>query len=137
MIRKQHPDYVMKRIEELAKVLATLLGFKGDDKPEAIIQTSEEALDELFEGNLPWQKPIADLLTWIEEEGLSKDDLINLSDIFFERSEAIARKEGEEHAQAAYRQTLASMEYTLEKEKVFPFHWASRTEYIKSKLTAQ
>lgn len=136
MLRKTHPDYLVRKVEELATVLARLLGFKGSDENHEIINLTEETFDKLFGDNPPLHsKP--ELITWLESNGLSQQDLINLTDILFERAEALAKVKGEDEAQAVYEQTLTCMEYTVEKEKVFLFHWASRMDYLKKKTKGE
>ena len=136
MLQRKHPDYLMKRFEELAKVLAKLLGFKADGDNRTIITESEETLDKLFGNDIPLQST-TNFLHWLEQGGLAQQDLINLTDILYERAEALNLEEQEEQARAAYQYALTCMNYTLETEKVFPFHWASRTEYLKNKTQEQ
>lgn len=134
MLQRKHPDYLMKRFEELAKVLARLLGFKAIGDGAALIQEAEETLDKLFgEDDLPLQSP-EDFLVWLETGKLGQQDLINLTDILYERAEALSSEERMEEAQVAYQQALTAMTFTLETEKVFPFHWATRLDYLKNKI---
>lgn len=132
MLRKTHPDYLVRKMEELAKVLAKLLGFKENGDNHEIINLTEETFNELFGDDIPLHAT-NDLTNWLDKAGLSKDDLINLSDILFERAEALANESEDEKASSVYQQTQTCMNYTLEKHKVFPFHWASRMEYLKNK----
>ena len=132
MLRKKHPDYLVRKIEELAKVIGLLLGFKDNEEHHEIINLTDETFNELFGNDIPLHST-SDFTTWLEEFGLSEEDLINLSDIFFERAEAIEATKGAEEALPVYQQTLTCMNYTLKQKKVFPFHWASRMEYLKNK----
>ena len=137
MLQRKHPDYLMKRFEELAKVLARLFGLKESGETSAIITASEETLDELFGEEDEPLKSTADLLNWLAEGKLGQQDLINLSDIWYERAEALHLENRKEEARVAYQHALTCMNFTLETEKVFPFHWANRIEYIKNKAQAE
>jgi len=132
MLQRKHPDYLMKRFEELAKVLAQLLGFKETGDNHEIITVSAETLDKLFGNDVPL-KTQTDFLHWLEQNGLGQHDLINLTDLLYERAEALNRENEIEKALEVYQQALTCMNYTFETEKVFPFHWASRMEYLKNK----
>lgn len=132
MLQKKHPDYLVRKIEELAKVIGYVLGFKENEEHHEIITLTDETFNELFEGDIPLHSA-TDFTAWLEEVGLSEQDLINLSDIFYERAEAIDTTKGAEEALPVYQQALTCMNYTLAQKKVFPFHWASRMEYLKNK----
>ena len=131
MLQRKHPDYLMKRVEELAKVLARLLGFKDDGLFHDMITISEETLNELFDTDFPLDS-LDDLEPWLEAQELSSQDLVHLADITFERAEALRQMgENDQQITLAYQQAWICMNYVLENKKVFPFHWATRVDYLK------
>ena len=131
-------DYFMRQVEQLAKVLAAMLGMqeKGQHMPalELLEAAFEEELDWKPEDWLPLPKNL-----WMEEFGKKlpyRPDAWNaVADLLFAAGESYNNQQQEEKARSCYEKALAILDYLNQEEKTYDFNRQERIKQLKNRLS--
>ena len=121
MIQKKHKDYLLRKYEELGKVLGALLGFKATGNDSEIVRESDKLLSGLFDASLA----DTDLGTWLISSDWPTESLTQLADILQEKADAEARL-ADAQSEETQKQAQTVAQFVMKERKTFPFHWVGR-----------
>ena len=121
MLHNKHKDYLLKKYEELGKVLGALLGFKEKGDNQAVVKEANRLLDKLLDEHLNG----SELHDWLSESEWPTESLVTLADILQEKAEA-EQKLGDHQQKETQLNAQTVAKFVVKERKTFPFHWAGR-----------
>jgi hypothetical protein len=116
-------DYLLKYLEKLSRVIATMLGFRNSGFPEDGLRLADETYKEFLNFNAEELAimPVDKFMEVIRKVGYSPTYLDVLAQLAHETANTFQAQENKQYAQSFYLKSLQLYYLLNEKDKTFSF----------------